>query len=398
MTEEQIVYVKRFIASTNKVHENPLSLDLIERIFCSLVNINNHMSASVIDPIKQEYATPWIDQELHALTLRDLSTQHYANESVWPENKPFALCLTHDVDFVSGIDHYKKFFRRMRRAFNASGPKSIPLYQSAGSLYRLATGIGSQDPLANYDKWMKLEDTYGFKSTFNFFSFPTSKESVYDCDYKFNDTVIFDGTTMSVDGMIKQIDKAGWEIGLHGSINSYNDARLLKVQKQSLEDIIQKEVVSTRNHYLKIDTNITPRIQAEVGLRNDSTLGYNNVVGFRTGTSFPYWCWDIETSNSLPLLEIPMSLMDVALFHKCTTRKDFDSAIEKCIKVMDEVEIVGGCLTLNWHPNYLINDYYWQAYSILLQEAFRRNAWGCTAKEVSEYWKFLDQNIDSKKP
>lgn len=387
MTEDHIKYVRRFIQTTTNIPEIVLPDELTGRIFCSLTA--NNQSAPLLTA--NDYAIPWIDQEIRTLAAKIKSDSCHENQSIWPENRPFALCLTHDVDFVSSVDHTKKFYRRIRRIFNAVGPRVIPLYQAAGSIYRLATGIGTADSLANYDRWLKIEEKYGYKSTFNFFSFPTVNESVLDCDYKLTDTVIFDNKSMNVAGMIKLIDDAGWEIGLHGSINTHNNLKLLNEQKKTLENIIQKEVISTRNHYLKHDISITPRIQADAGFRNDSTIGSSNISGFYAGTSFPYWCWDIEKDTSLPLLEIPMSLMDVTLFRDCTTREQFDITIEKCIKIMDEVERARGCLTLNWHPNYFINDFYWHAYSVLLQEAFRRNAWGCTAKEISEHWKLRDK-------
>ncbi len=56
------------------------------------------------------------------------------------------------------------------------------------------------------------------------------------------------------------------------------------------------------------------------------------------------------------------------------------------MQLMDEVESVGGCLTLNWHPEYLNCSTHWEVYGTVLQEAKRRNAWGCSVREVSEWW------------
>ena len=53
---------------------------------------------------------------------------------------------------------------------------------------------------------------------------------------------------------------------------------------------------------------------------------------------------------------------------------------------MDEVESVGGCLTLSWHPNAIQYPSYWTVYETLLAEAARRRAWGCTMGEVFQWW------------
>ncbi|NVN92180.1 MAG: hypothetical protein HXX11_16475 [Desulfuromonadales bacterium] len=403
MREEQHKYIRRFIEASTGLSGVDLSNDLAERIFESLTLARELVEPGVDSVCNwtrekgslaelDESKTAWIDRELRSLAAVICPEADNAkHRTVWPENKPFALCLTHDVDFVTNLANATKLYRRLSRLAIADGPRYLPLLQAAGSLIRLVTCIGKSDSLGHYEDWMKLEEKYGFKSTFYFFSFPGENLSVYDCDYKLNDSVTFDGIKMSVSEMMRTIDSAGWEIGLHGSYNSSENSFLLSEQKAALEHIIQKEIISNRNHYLKFNALVTPQIQAEVGIRNDSTQGFNRFAGFRAGTSFPYWCWNHREGKSLPLLEIPMALMDVALFRNNSTQQDADKALATSIRTMDEVESVGGCLTLNWHPNYLNNDVYWQSYVTLLQEASRRNAWGCSAGELYNWWTEREQ-------
>jgi hypothetical protein len=49
---------------------------------------------------------------------------------------------------------------------------------------------------------------------------------------------------------------------------------------------------------------------------------------------------------------------------------------------MDRVQAAGGCLTLNWHPNFIIEPLYWNTYTALLKEAARRDPWCGTLRDI----------------
>ena len=93
--------------------------------------------------------------------------------------------------------------------------------------------------------------------------------------------------------MIREIDRQGWEIGLHSSWYSFDDVDELKRQKEALESALGHEVISIRQHYLHYDIRVTPVVQAAAGFKYDSTLGFNDNVGFRFGTCYPYHLYDL---------------------------------------------------------------------------------------------------------
>ncbi len=63
-----------------------------------------------------------------------------------------------------------------------------------------------------------------------------------------------------------------------------------------------------------------------------------------------------------------------------------DAAIRMAVDLMDRVAAVGGCLTLNWHPNLIRRDSLFQIYNVLLQEGAAKKAWGCSAAELTDWW------------
>jgi hypothetical protein len=338
---------------------------------------------------------PTIDKEVLELRKRLDKT---AWASPWPAGKRFALCLTHDVDFVSRVALSFKAARQALRGLTRSKStlfkRCVKLVQLAGQFslqpLRLA---GKDDPFWQYEKWLKLEDTFGFHSTFYFFPSPLSQPHEWDCSYQLSDVVRYQNKKMTVSEMIREIEESGWEIGLHGSYQSALSQDSLSFQKRVIEDAAGKPIMSIRQHFLHYDARITPKLQANAGFKTDSTQGFNRSVGFRSATSYPYSCWDFEQERALPILEIPQHIMDGGLFTENALEYNTDMAIKHSIQLMDEVESVGGCLTLSWHPHNIANEMWWNVYKTLLEEAHRRNAWGCSASELYHWWKKREKTM-----
>ena len=309
----------------------------------------------------------------------------------WPNGKKFAVCLTHDVDFVSQIALSRKAawqaLNGMRRAKITPLKKSTNVVRLLGQfMLQPLLRRGKNDPLWKFEQWLELENSYGFHSTFYFFPAPGSHVHEWDCSYQLSDSIVYGRKKMSVHEMIHEIDKAGWEIGLHGSYHSALNEKLLSAQKAEIEDATGKAIISTRQHYLHYDVRLTPNLQERVGFKTDSTQGFNRSIGFRAATSFPYTCWNHAEEQPLSILEIPQHIMDGGLFTNNALEYDADLAIKHSIQLMDEVEAVGGCLTLSWHPHNIVNEMWWQVYKTLIEEAHHRNAWGCSAGEIYNYW------------
>jgi hypothetical protein len=209
---------------------------------------------------------------------------------------------------------------------------------------------------------------------------------VYDSLYHYDDRVRLSGRAPKVREWMRELVSAGYDVGLHGSFHSALQPNLLAEQKRQVEDAVGQEVKSTRQHWLHYDARVTPRLQAASGLSADSTQGFNRNIGFRAGTAFPYFCWDFERSGPTSVLEIPQHVMDGALFTANALEYDADLALSHCVELMDRVEAVGGCLTLNWHPNSIEHPAYWSVYVQLLEEAARRGAWGCSMMQLHGWW------------
>lgn len=308
----------------------------------------------------------------------------------WRDGKPFAVCLTHDVDVVSQYS-----FRQSARKHGENIRNGLSMVTKTRSLVGLCMDIGQvikhanmQDPLHCYEQWLEVEEKMGARSTFFFWPGWSSvkKHHASDCAYELTDPLVFDGQKCIVAEMIREIDRRGWEIGLHPSWYSFDNVDEMKRQKGALEDVLGHDVVSVRQHYLHYDIRVTPRVQSEAGLRYDSTLGFNDNVGFRFGTCYPLRLYDLHEETELPIMEMPLIIQDGALLNqKKGMRLDEDTAFQYVEQITEAVEKVGGVLTLLWHLNGVINPPRWNLYLRSLHYLKQKNAYFGGVKDIAEH-------------
>ena len=191
---------------------------------------------------------------------------------------------------------------------------------------------------------------------------------------------------MTASSMMKNIADEGWDVGIHGSIHSARSAKLLEMQKNQVERAIDRQVTSSRQHFLQYDPIITPLVHRDAGILIDSTLGFNRNIGFRSGSCFPHLSWDYLNKNVLNVLQVPLNIMDTGLFATSGLEYNVDQSVIHAIELMDRVQSVGGVLTLNWHPNFICEPKMWDSYRLILQEASMRGAWGCSMSDLLSHY------------
>ena len=281
-------------------------------------------------------------------------------EFIWPDNKSFAVCLTHDVDRVRKTYQYitksrKGSRRRMRRLFEF------------------------RNPYWGFPTIMMIEDKFEVRSTFFFLqeskriNLLKTKEWVLSAGkYKFNDR--------NISEIIQILDRNGWEIGLHGSYESSKYEDLLREEKEALEHVIGAEVIGIRQHYLNLKIPQTWRIQRKVGFLYDASFGFRDRIGFRDEKYLPFHPFD----NSF--LEIPLTLMDGALF----SNYDSEDAIwTECLGLIETAERQKGLLTVLWHQRVFNEEEFpgWSnVYIKIVKECTERNAYFGTCKDIRDLW------------
>ena len=183
------------------------------------------------------------------------------------------------------------------------------------------------------------------------------------------------------------MDHTGWEIGLHPSWNAHNDLKEMIYQKDQIEGVLGHPIQSVRQHFLKYDPLSTHKVQSGAGFKYDSTLGYNDNLGFRRGTSYPFSCVDMNHGKQLPLLQIPLIIQDGALLASGKgMRVDEQKALEYIKVIVEEVKAVGGVLSLSWHPHTINWPGFKSLYQKTLEVVARENPWFAPVSAIGEWW------------
>ena len=291
----------------------------------------------------------------------------------YPGNKKFAVCLTHDVDFLY-YDYLKTLNVYMQegvksmirgRSARLKALKDQRRESRAGSIVRKFNSSW------HINKLIEAEKKYNAKSSFYFLSLTEQDQD-------------FNYSPGEISGIFEIVKQNKCEIGLHGGHKAYNSTAKIKEEKERLEKASGVEVQSYRNHYLRFEMPTTWKCLAELGFKYDTTFGYADCVGFRNGMCYPFQPFDITGNKFLDIIELPLVVMEKTLTDYMGLSVDEEFKVFKTL--IDNAEQNNGVLTLLWH-NHMMDDANAARYNAFLKYAFEKNAWIATAGEIVDWWK-----------
>ncbi len=271
------------------------------------------------------------------------------------EDYEFALCLTHDVD------RPYKTFQAPYYALKERDPS------------HLKSLVGSDRPYWQFEAIMQLEEELGVRSSFyflnekNLFRNKEPRAWTKPKNWKLF-TGRYDITDDEIVDVIQVLDRGGWEVGLHGSYESYNDLERLQYEKETLETILGHEIIGGRQHYLNLDRPKTWEYHRKIGLKYDASLGSSSEYGFQNG-------YNVIRPFGDEFTVFPLTLMEVALVGG---NPDVDSAkreIDRLLRRASEYDAIASAL---WHPRvFNERDFpgYKELYRYLITSALEMGAW-----------------------
>lgn len=282
-------------------------------------------------------------------------------EFEYPGGKPFAVCLTHDVD-----DLYPTSLHRIASlGYHLKGLDLAGLKKDISPDVR---GEGAYT-YVNFREIMDIEERYGAKSSFYFMC---TDRDILNRIYNVEE----------IGPEVRHIADRGWEVGLHGGYYAYNDISAIRREKARLEQVLGEPVTGYRNHYLCFQVPDTWEILARAGFRYDTTLGYSNVAGFRNGLCHPFRPYHRNSGRAVDIVEIPLALMDCTLFKERSLARAWDISRH----LIDVAERYNGVITINWH-NIIFSTPFrapWKAlYHRILGYCREKNAWMTSAEEIA---------------
>jgi hypothetical protein len=173
----------------------------------------------------------------------------------------------------------------------------------------------------------------------------------------------------------------GGEVGLHG-IDAWLDGSDACAELHQIREITGLRDVGVRMHWLYFDTE-SPLHLDRAGADYDSTIGYNETVGYRAGTGQAY-----RPLGATRLLELPLHIMDTALFFPSHLNLSFKEARKRVSAIIENAVEFGGVVTINWHDRSIAPERCWDSfYEDLLSELKGRGAWFANAGEAVSWFR-----------
>ncbi len=303
--------------------------------------------------------------------VRVLAASH---RLIWPDEAPFALFLSHDVDqiydrelfrILADLNHIRRIFTQGER----------------GDLRRAASRVlrALFKPKATGDDvrvLLDIEAGYGFPSTFFVLHDPywSRQGPRYRLD------------SPGLRRIVEMVKAAGGEIGVHGGYYRFNDATAYHESLDLIGRMFTTEVVGIRNHLLRLSFPETWLAQEAAGFRYDATFGWPDRPGARDDRFFPFRPVDPATGRELDLTVLPLTVMDGTLFrHLRSSGRD---ALELAWAAIEPVIERGGLVSLLWHNNYFDEPEYrdWQwVYEQLLERLAALRPWCATGAAIDDW-------------
>ncbi len=325
--------------------------------------------------------------ELHIAFLRELIVRAgiaIAEIPPVPDGYRCIVCLTHDVDHPSIRRHgwdrttvgflYRALVGSVRNLLRGHiGLNEVMKnWMSCAKLPLVQLGLAKDFWLDFADRYLRLEK--GLPSTF--FVIPFSGRPGRRADPRAAKLRGSRYAAADIAVYLERLLTAGCEVGLHG-IDAWADGAAAHTELDEIRRLTGMSEVGVRMHWLYFDRQSAATLE-ESGATYDSTVGYNESVGYRAGTTQAY-----KPLGCNRFLELPMHVMDTALFYPTYMDLSPDDAGAVLEQMIRDALNYGGCLTVNWHDRSTAPERLWgSAYAELLDKLRARGAWFATASQA----------------
>ncbi|RYF93646.1 MAG: hypothetical protein EOO00_06065 [Chitinophagaceae bacterium] len=142
-----------------------------------------------------------------------------------------------------------------------------------------------------------------------------------------------------------------YENGLHPSWHSHTSVNGIQEEKQLLEEILQKPITASRQHYLRFRLPETYEALICAGISNEYSMGYGSINGFRASTASSFNWFNLRANEETTLKIHPFGFMDAnSLYEQRQTPE------QSFIELMEYVEVCRqeGCRLITvFHNNFL---------------------------------------------
>lgn len=249
----------------------------------------------------------------------------------------FGFLLTHDIDHIDAYSPRTVGYKL--KQFLGFAPlhhqrlKTLALF--IRDMLKSINPFYTDNPFWRFQEFAELEKKMGFRSAYFFLNVDQKGGSRYSLEEK------------RIKEVIRYLSNEGFEVGIHGTINSATDGIELYEDIKIIERLVDGQVAGGRQHCLYFSFPETMRIYQECGLSYDSTLGFAAHEGFRNSYCHPFKLYDFENDKPFEVWEFPLNVMDTTLIGY--RKLSFKEAMESVSDLVTVVRKHQGLFTLLWH-------------------------------------------------
>jgi hypothetical protein len=251
------------------------------------------------------------------------------------KQREFEFILTHDVDKLAkgkweAIKTELKNVLRLRLS-------GIP-----GIIYHL---LNKKDPADTFD-WLETLE----KGQHRIYFFMNKSEDGHELQSE------------RAQALIKKIKNSGARVGWHP--NFLSSLAVSCPHPSAFGGHLPRstgkaEELISRNHFLMFNAGNSWELLESLGVKQDYTIGYPDMLGFRAGTCQPYRIFSVAKGKVLNITEYPLTMMDVTLYGYM--RLGPQEAWQEFIKYFETIKRYSGKFILLWH-NFSFDEARWRKF------------------------------------
>lgn len=299
---------------------------------------------------------------------------------VYPGSRRFAVGLSHDIDALRRWTPRGYAVQASRILRAASKRDGLGAREAARSTLAALPHVPlGEDPFWTIPKIVQTELRHEARSTFFI---------------KTAFTHSFDGADRRsyfrlLPRAIAIANDSGSEIGVHGTHLAATSGPELRRQAALVAKYSGSSCRGNRFHNLRFLPGITEKVIGEAGLQYDSSLGFAEQEGFRRGITFPHFVYDPVGRTAVPVLEIPLALMDTTLIADRYRYLEKEDAWAAITSVLGKVKLDGGAVAILWHNDQIdgsVTRGLGGLYEQMVEWIVTEGGWATTVGELAEYW------------
>ncbi len=283
--------------------------------------------------------------DLWLLELKKIILQKN-NLFIFP-NKTFQFIPTYDIDIAYSFKGKKRSIQFL------SSIKDLLKFDFSNLYQRILVLSGKAiDP---YDAYHYLDNLHQKYSLNPIYFFLIGKRN------SFNKNIAYSHPLMQ--NLINNISSK-YQIGIHPSYNSSTEEKILK------EEIDTFHSTKSRQHYIRFTLPHTYHQLALLGIKEEYSMGYGSINGFRAGTSHSFLWFDISNNQVSEMRIFPFCFMECNSFYEQKFTKE--QAYQELLHYYQITKDTDGLFITIWHNFSLGTDKLWKGWKEIYEDILNR--------------------------